>query len=380
MSSGQPSVHLEDPDAARRPRGVVQRLFRGEEVFFHSMRTVADIMTSELECLRTGDTVQDAAELLGRRHVHHVPIIVDALSDDPSDAPTLAGLVSQRDIARALDPTQAAHPTPGEISGRSPLSRLMTRDLISVTAETKVTDAILLMIERKVDCLPVLNTTGQRGLQGIVTTTDVITSFLRMEALRKCRLGPGRNTTRSTLSSGRLIDALMGRVDDVMTTTLHELSPTDSVARAVEIIQDHRVRHVPVVDDQHRLLGVVTDRDIAALLPAPGPDREREPDRRGKFRARLFRIDNNDPRYAAALDTPVHRIMSPSPVAVAPGTPLVRLADLFSDTWLGYFPVVDRERSTLVGLVTQTDFLVGIMALSRLIQHGNNPPKRAASG
>ncbi|MEM6996156.1 MAG: CBS domain-containing protein [Myxococcota bacterium] len=374
MSLAKPPLRLADPNAARRPRGVVQRLFRGEEVFFHSMREVADIMTSEVDCLRTGDTVGDAADLLHRLQIHHVPVLVDGTTDS---APRLAGLLSQRDVARVLNTGAAPPSSPGEINARSPLSRLMTREIVSVNPTTRVIDAIGLMVERKVDCLPVLDTSAG-GLRGIVTTTDVVTSFLRMEVLRKSRMRPARAPGKPTLSSERLIDALMGRVDDVMTSDLHAVAGCEPAARVVEIIQRHRVRHVPVLDERRRLLGVVTDRDIAALLPPPKPIHETAPRRRGEFRARLFRIDHHDPRYAAALRTPARAIMSPCPVAVAPGTPLVRLAELFSDTWLGYFPVVDPKHSALVGLVTQTDFLAGIVTLSRLIDHGTGNPTRAA--
>ena len=52
------------------------------------------------------------------------------------------------------------------------------------------------------------------------------------------------------------------RVRDLMTTELVTAAPGDSVARVRNLMYEHWVRHVPVVDGDGRLVGLVTYRDL----------------------------------------------------------------------------------------------------------------------
>src|SRR5262249_43893640 len=57
-------------------------------------------------------------------------------------------------------------------------------------------------------------------------------------------------------------------VRDLMTPTPVFVSPTTSVDEARALMQQHRVRHLPVLDHE-RLVGMVSDRDIRLVLPSP---------------------------------------------------------------------------------------------------------------
>lgn len=56
----------------------------------------------------------------------------------------------------------------------------------------------------------------------------------------------------------------MFTVAELMTTELHTLSPDDSLARARQIMVEKRIRHIPVVDSDNVLLGILTHRDLLA--------------------------------------------------------------------------------------------------------------------
>ncbi len=51
-------------------------------------------------------------------------------------------------------------------------------------------------------------------------------------------------------------------VDEVMTSNVFTLKPTDSVYDARVLMQEKDIRHIPIVDDSHRLVGLVSQRDI----------------------------------------------------------------------------------------------------------------------
>lgn len=77
----------------------------------------------------------------------------------------LLGIVSERDIVRCI----AAH---GAEAVTLPAARLMTRLLHTVTPQTKVTEALELMTDRRVRHLPVIAEDG--GLAGLVSIGDLV--------------------------------------------------------------------------------------------------------------------------------------------------------------------------------------------------------------
>ena len=90
------------------------------------------------------------------------------------------------------------------------------------------------------------------------------------------------------------------RVADLMTRSVCTLSPTQSLPLAEALMGLQRIRHIPVVDDAGRLVGLVTHRDLlAARISALSPL-------------------SNDERSTLELAVPVSKIMrrtipTPSP-------------------------------------------------------------------
>jgi predicted transcriptional regulator len=104
------------------------------------------------------------------------------------------------------------------------------------------------------DCgaLPVLSAAGR--LMGMITDRDVcMAAYLRGQPLHACR------------------------VQSAMSRQAYSCAPEDSVQRIAAIMSEHRVRRLPVVDGDDRLLGVVTLADLAKhlnTLPLDHPMRD----------------------------------------------------------------------------------------------------------
>ncbi len=112
-----------------------------------------------------------------------------------------------------------------------------------------------------------------------------------------------------------------------MTTALVTIGPEASLAAALDTMRVADIRHLPVVDKRRRLVGIVSDRDLAHV----GGKGKHVPHR-------------------------VEEIMSRDVVSVAPGTLAREAAAMLVDRKIGALPVLDDEL-TLVGVVTETDFL-----------------------
>ena len=74
------------------------------------------------------------------------------------------------------------------------------------------------------------------------------------------------------MAEGRNADRT--RIRDVMTTRIHVCYPDDDVEEAVKAMEESQVRRVPVVDRTDRLVGIMTQADLARRAPELGKTAE----------------------------------------------------------------------------------------------------------
>ncbi|HMB39280.1 MAG TPA: CBS domain-containing protein [Wenzhouxiangellaceae bacterium] len=137
--------------------------FCGTQDWRESYRTVGQFMATDLFTVRPDDIVDFAASLMEWRYVRHVPV--------EDDAGRLLGLISHRQllrlIARGLD----------RETGPVMVRDIMRPDPKSIGPETTTVEAIRLMRENKLSCLPV---TEDGKLVGLVTEYDLIVVASRL--------------------------------------------------------------------------------------------------------------------------------------------------------------------------------------------------------
>lgn len=120
-----------------------------------------------------------------------------------------------------------------------PVERLMARDVRFCRAEDTLEGAAQIMWERDCGSVPVCSE-GAPELIGMITDRDVC-----MSAWFKAR-------------SLRAIQVL-----EAMSREVVSCGPRDSSQRVARLMREHRIRRVPVVDAEHRLLGIVSLADLA---------------------------------------------------------------------------------------------------------------------
>lgn len=138
---------------------------------------------------------------------------------------------------------------------REPVSLLCSREPIGVEAGVSVSDAIATMAEHRIGCL--LVTQGER-LVGIFTERDVIRRVL----------GEGREPARTT-------------VDEVMTPDPETLPIDAEISWAVNRMSLGGYRHVPLLGDGDRPVGIVSVKDLLDYLAEFFPEIQNIPPRPG---------------------------------------------------------------------------------------------------
>ncbi|HVI29951.1 HPP family protein [Hansschlegelia sp.] len=153
-------------------------------------------------------------------------------------------------------------------SGELTCGDVMTRDVIGVSPETPLLEALDIVRRHHVKALPV--TDGNARVIGILTQTDL---------LDKVAWGP--KGPRLSLTQRLHLRALNGTapnsvVREVMTSPAKTSTPDAPIADLVRLMTTAGLHHLPVVDRHSQLIGIVTQTDlIAALLLSrtPRPDR-----------------------------------------------------------------------------------------------------------
>jgi len=125
---------------------------------------VRDYMTPGPQTLDIRNTLLDAVLMLRRLELRHIPILEDG---------RLVGILTDRDVGRVA-PSMLMGLSPQDynrVFEDTPISKVMTRNLYSTTPEAPLAEAVNLLYNYKLGCLPVLE--GDR-LVGIITVSDML--------------------------------------------------------------------------------------------------------------------------------------------------------------------------------------------------------------
>ncbi|HEV7318661.1 MAG TPA: HPP family protein [Ensifer sp.] len=140
-------------------------------------------------------------------------------------------------------------------SGEITCADIMSRDVATVTPETSLRQAYQVLHKHKIKALPVVTATD--GLVGIVTQTDFMNhAMLAPQAGFRQRLG-------NVIGLGKNASRL---VSDIMTRRVQSALPETMIAKLVPPMADMGLHHMPVVDANNHLVGIVTQSDLIAAL------------------------------------------------------------------------------------------------------------------
>lgn len=126
-------------------------------------------------------------------------------------------------------------------------------------------------------------------------------------------------------------------VEDLMTSRVFSLHPADSIAKARLIMDEQDVRHVPIVDAEQNLIGLVSERDLLRHA-----------------------LEDQIDLPLQLLDDLLHKtraedIMTREVVSIEAEAPLSEAATTMLEGKYGCLPVLDGTR--LIGILTESDFV-----------------------
>ena len=269
---------------------------------------IKEIMRRFPKTVNVDDTLEFARDIMVWMELRHLPVLRDG---------KLVGLLTERDLAAyqaAIGESLASS------AANEKVESAMQPEPQIAHPEDAVVEAAGRMGAAKIGCLPVLD---QGELVGMLTTTDILAAQVS-EAMRPAKPQAARVPT----------------VADVMTPNPLAVHPDDYVINAAARMQQNNIRHLPVVDGDRQIVGMLSDRDVRAAIGDP---------------TRAMQADDG---------SPVHRMrvrdaMNGPAVTASPDQSCADLARTFAALRGSAVPVTDQD-GHLVGILSYIDILRGL--------------------
>lgn len=136
-------------------------------------------------------------------------------------------------------------------------------------------------------------------------------------------------------------------IEQIMKTELYTLTAEATIADAVQLMKEKRIKHIPIIDEENHLIGIVTDRDIKEATPS------------------IFHCDI----HQELLNQSIESIMTTDLITGHPLDFIEEVSAIFYESKIGCLPII--KNSKLVGIVTQTDLLHTLVELTGAHQPGS---------
>lgn len=130
---------------------------------------VKDIMIKEVATLDIDDELSLANDIMRLGRIRHLPVV---------SGEELVGIISERDLFRSslAQALGYGNKDTREVMKTLHIRDVMMKQLITVSPDTDLKDAVALMVERKIGCLPVVQ---DNKLLGLITETDILVQYCK---------------------------------------------------------------------------------------------------------------------------------------------------------------------------------------------------------
>jgi acetoin utilization protein AcuB len=124
-----------------------------------------------------------------------------------------------------------------------------------------------------------------------------------------------------------------------MTAKVITIGKEASLLEAKELMRDNHIRHLPVIDEDQKIIGIITDRDIRGAMPLEN-----------------VKLPDFCKKLEVAAQLKVGDIMTPDPITIGPHDTIEDALLMFQQKKVGAFPVIDAE-GHLRGIISVRDIL-----------------------
>lgn len=142
----------------------------------------------------------------------------------------------------------------GKFQSKEWIKEIMKAPVITCTPDTTIPEAVRILLEQNLHCLPVIDAGGK--LVGIVTETDLMLQF-------------SPETLKASLKDLFLRKKVRGagqKIGDVMVKKVVSANPEDPINKVIHLMLKYGYGRIPVVNKDNVLIGIVARKDVLGFL------------------------------------------------------------------------------------------------------------------
>ena len=140
----------------------------------------------------------------------------------------------------------------------------MTRDVLAVNKFDDISHAVKILAGKNISGLPVVD--GEHHVVGMISEADVV-------SMMGSRKGHTFKDYLRHFLGHPLPERKIGHlVADIMSSPAITIYPDTEISEAVRIMDSHRIRRLPVVDREQRLVGLISRSDVVKTLGKKLPE------------------------------------------------------------------------------------------------------------
>ena len=273
---------------------------------------VEDVMSEELIVGYVPGTVKDALKILAKHNVSGMPIL-------KKESKTVVGVLTRTDIFRNPDEDQIA--------------LLMSDNFHSVDKDQDIKDAAKLLFEHRIHGLPVVN--NRKHLIGIISPTDILKNLHK-----------------------NITDKIEKYFTNLV-VPIYQDTPINIVMEIISVTHEHAL---PILNDERRLIGIVTDGDLFKLSHIKESVSQTDLGMGGDEDAWTWEGIRDTVRLhysttEVSLPTvSVKEVMITNVIKAFINTPVSEVASKMLKNNISHIPVVDSS-DRLIGMVTDIDLM-----------------------
>ena len=196
--------------------------------------TVGEVMTLKPITLLPETLMPKAARILLENKITALPVVENG---------NLVGILTNSDLLRFI---LAEYPG---LKKEIRVKNYMTDEVVTIDEDTTLLECHRLMGTKRIRSLPVMN--GNK-LVGLVTRTDLMSS------------DPSRLASKNNQEISLKI--LTQSVNKVMTKEVLTISPETELTSAAQLMLDHKIHALVVLDDEKKLVGILTESDLFLMV------------------------------------------------------------------------------------------------------------------
>ncbi len=142
---------------------------------------------------------------------------------------------------------------------------VMAHDVITVTPSTPLAAAVRLLVDRQISGLPVVDEAGK--LVGVISESDLIWREKGIDMPPHIMFLDSviylQNSAKYDLELHKVLGQTVGEVMTAPPISIHAAATLPAAAR---IMHDRKIHRLPVVDPEHRPIGIITQGDIVRSI------------------------------------------------------------------------------------------------------------------